>query len=68
MLGIADLVRLGEVRFKGTRVCWPKSEPVTRRRVFDIVMKRDRLTKLDPSAPAVAFIVAALAEAFPCRK
>jgi len=68
MLGVADLVRLGEVRFKGKRVCWPKGEPMTRRRVFGIVMKREKLTKWDPRAPAVAFIVSALAEAFPCKK
>jgi len=68
MLGVADLVHFGEVRFKGKRVCRPKTEPLTRERLLSIVMKRERLTKWDPRAPAAAFIVSALAEAFPCKK
>jgi hypothetical protein len=67
-LGVADLVRVGEVRFKGQRVCWPKGEPMTRARVFDILMNRDRLDKWDPATPAVSAVATALAEAFPCHK
>ncbi len=68
LLGVADLVRVGEVRFKDKPICWPEGEPMTRIRVFDIVMNRDRLNKWDPGTPAVSAAAAALAEAFPCDK
>ena len=68
ILGITDLVRVGEVRFKGKPICLPQREPMTRRRVFDIVMKHERLEKWDPGAPAAAFIATTLAERLPCNK
>jgi len=67
-LGAADMVRLGEVRFRNKRICWPEGEPMTRRRIFDIVMKPEQLDKWDPATPAITAIATALAEAFPCDK
>lgn len=65
---VADVVRFSDVRYMGKRICWPKSEPMKRQRVFSMVMKRERLGKWDPSAPAVVFIISALAEVYPCKK
>lgn len=67
-LGVAELVRHGEVRLKGKPVCWPASEPVTRVRVFEIFMRREKLRKWDPSSPAASFIATMIAEAYPCKK
>ncbi len=67
MLGVAGAARFGEVCFKDKRVCWPKGEPMSYWKVYSIVMKHERMDKWDPRAPAVGFIVTALAETYPCR-
>ena len=67
MLGVAGAARHGEVRFRDKRVCWPKGEPMSYWKVHTIVMKRERMDKWDPRAPAIGFIVTALAETYPCK-
>ena len=67
ILGVVGAARHGEVRFKDKRVCWPKGEPMSYWRVFQIVLKHERMDKWDPRAPAVGYIVTALAEAYPCK-
>ncbi len=67
MLGVAEAARFGQVSFKGKRVCWPKGEPMSYWKVHTIVMKRERMDKWDPRAPAIGFIVTALAETYPCK-
>jgi hypothetical protein len=67
ILGVAGAARHGAVRFKDQRVCWPKGEPMSYWRVFKIVMKHERMDKWDPRAPAIGYIVTALAEAYPCK-
>jgi hypothetical protein len=66
--GVADAARLDGFRYKGTPLCWPKGAPVLLSHVVGIVMKEERLQKSDRQAPAVAFILSALAEAYPCKK
>lgn len=67
VLGVAGAARHGKVRINDKQVCWPKSEPMSYWRVFKIVMKHERMDKWDPRAPAVGYIITALADAYPCK-
>jgi hypothetical protein len=66
--GVADAARLDGFRYEGKGLCWPKGEPVPLSQIVGIVMKEKRLLKWTPRDPAAAFILSALAEAFPCKK
>ena len=66
--GVADAARLDGFRYKGKSLCWPKGAPVPLSQVVGIVMREERLLKWTPRDPAAAFILSALAEAYPCKK